>query len=96
MSARPVLGRGLELKIMMRTRSERWHPSDRRRKSFGFGVPGTIVLPDSELFTQFRFIKYGESPFHVKKEHYLAVEGGLSQGWRPRGLLTDPRCGSTT
>lgn len=27
MSARPVLGRGLELKIMMRKRSERWHPN---------------------------------------------------------------------
>ncbi|KGO77338.1 hypothetical protein PITC_055230 [Penicillium italicum] len=27
MSARPALGRSLELEIMMRKRSERWHPS---------------------------------------------------------------------
>jgi hypothetical protein len=28
---------------------------------------------------QFRFIEYTFSPFQVKKEHYLAVKGGLSK-----------------
>lgn len=38
---------------------------DRRRKSFGFGGPGTMVLPDSELFT---LSSVGEQQEHKQGE----------------------------
>ena len=68
MSARPVLGRGLELKIMMRKRSERWHPSVSATAGgslSGLGGPGTMVLPDSELFT---LSSVGEQQEHQQGE----------------------------
>jgi hypothetical protein len=85
MSARPVLGRNLELENNDEKRSERWRPSVYAivgGSLSGLGVPERwfFQIPNCAHYqAQFRFIEYTFSPFQVKKEHYLAVKGGLSK-----------------